>query len=385
MTKETYDLVTPNKIISYLNSNNWSVLKDNLKLPYLIYNFNENHYIQVKVPRFIDINSYSYTSLIDETLEKISMNHGISLDRLVNDIINVNNKIIHIRYYNENMKNYNIPAKEITDLLENSKKMFLSSYADANLSYEDRIEYRRGNYTKEIKELADKIEFGQTQEGSYIIPMLIPFTDKTNIIEDIFANSNLDFDEITNTETKMDPTEIAIEKMITTIDEIKTFIDNQSSLEELLNKKSSKFTSIDYMNSLSNIGNLSTHSNVEFYSTINNKKSVKVKSSITNKYYDRINKFVETYKNKNETFNKFTGKLRRIDVEPNIFERTLISTKLEGQAVDNPESKIQKIDCEFSYDKHDIVFEAMEKGLTVIVEGDREANKLTNCSLVVIR
>ena len=68
-----------------------------------------------------------------------------------------------------------------------------------------------------------------------------------------------------------------------------------------------------------------------------------------------------------------------------MIDRKTLIVNLEGQSATSGDSKIQKLICEFEYEVYkDIIFNAIEKGLTVKVIGIRSSNKLLNCSAEII-
>jgi len=383
------DTISPNKIIRYLKENGWHLIENKNESPNYLFAKIDNEFEQLTVPKKKG-HSLSYQALITDIIYDISDNNKISKDEVINNIINVDKYILNIRYANSTMINNNIPASALYELLDNTKKLYLNAFADTNLKEEFKTAYRRGKFSDQVKTLEKNLEFGQTATGSYVIPMLIPKEDVNYELHDgdLFDSQNYDFTKETGNEEFLDSTGKAIVNMIEKIEIVKKSIDENKDLDDLVNLKSNDFISVDYLNSLSNIGDNQDSTTIEFFSSIkiSGDKNF-IKSDFTNKYKNKVNQFVEKYKKANKSDNIFTGKLYKLTVDkPDVIDRKLLIVSLEGQSIDSSNSKLQRLTCEFEYDEFkDIIFNAIEQGLTVKVIGDRVGQKLINCKAEIIK
>jgi len=383
------ETISPNKIIRYLKENGWHLIENKIESPNYLFAKIDNEFEQLTVPKKKG-HSLSYQALITDIIYDLSNNNKISRDEVINNIINVDKYILNIRYANSTMINNNIPASALYELLDNTKKLYLNAFDDTNLREEYKTAYRRGKFSDQVKAIEKNLEFGQTATGSYVIPMLIPKEDENYELHDgdLFDSQNYDFTKETGNEEFLDSTGKAIVSMIEKIDIVKKSIDENKDLDELVNLKSNDFISVDYLNSLSNIGDNQDSTTIEFFSSIkiSGDKNF-IKSDFTNKYKDKVNQFVEKYKKANKADNIFTGKLYKLTVDkPDVIDRKLLIVSLEGQSIDSSSSKLQRLTCEFEYDEYkDIIFNAIEQGLTVKVIGDRVGQKLINCKAEIIK
>ncbi|MBU1143336.1 MAG: hypothetical protein KKH92_06800 [Firmicutes bacterium] len=382
------DSITPNKLMRYLKENNWTIIDDSFDSPNYLLSKNDEDFKQLLIPKKKG-SSQSYKNIIQTIIYEIALVQQTNEDVIINNIANVDKYVVNIRYANPNVKNSNIPASILYELLENAKKLYLNSYADVNLKDITATPYRRGKTLDQIQNLDGRLEFGQTTTGSYIIPLLIPKEDINFELHDgdIFENQNFDFNNETGNEELLDSNGKAILNMIEKMDLVKSIIDDKEDLNIIIDPSSENFVSVNYLSSLSSIGDESDETIIEFSSTVIKNNDVKnIKSSFSSRYKKKVFAFVEEYKKTNKLDNIFTGKLYKLTVDnTEVIERKTLVVSLEGQSISSASSKIQKLVCEFEYERYkDIIFNAIENGLTVKVEGDRTGNKLSNCSAEII-
>lgn len=382
------DSITPNKIIRYLRDNNWTIIDDSINSPNYLMSKNDDKFKQLLIPKNKGL-SQSYRNIIKSIIIDIAFDQESNEEAVINNIANVDKYIVNIRYANPNIKNSNIPASILYELLENAKKLFLNSYADVNLKDITATPYRKGKPMDQIQDIDVRLEFGQTTTGSYIIPLLIPKEDINFDLHDgdLFENQNYDFNKETGNDEVLDSNGKAILNMIEKIDLVKSIIDERGDLNSILDPSSSDFVSVNYLSTLSNIGDENDDTIVELSSIVAKNKDIKnVKTSFNAQYKKKVSTFVEEYKKAYKLDNAFTGKLYKLTVDnTEVIERKNLIVSLEGQSLSSTHSKVQKLVCEFEYDKYkDIIFNAIEYGLTVKVEGDRNGNRLSNCSAEII-
>lgn len=372
------------QIEAYLSLNGWVERKSvKLNLPYKNYYLNDI-FNQVLVPKEKNVLDNSYLIMIEDLLINIARYEKKEKNLIIQEIFDIDKNIIYIKYIDDSRNDFNIPANVMKELLDNSKKMFTSSYADINV--ENKKEYRKGRFSKEVLEIEEKIEFGQTLKGSYIIPMLIPSDlklEKKFYPADIFGEETLDV-----IENKVDDDiEKAINKLISSVEKIKTTIDEGENLDLLIDTKSLDFTSVDFLNALSSLGKSSDKNTIiEFSSSISLNSNEKISTSISRNYTAKVQKYVEDYKNKYSKDNKFVGRFTKLEVDPVLDDREIINVEIVGFAHESDDSSNQRILCQFNYAKFaEKIFEAMEKGSTVFVEGTREQNKLINAKFEILK
>ncbi len=379
-----FEAITPEKIVRYLKNNNWTIFRNVEYLPIVNFIHGNDKYTQVIVPKEQSIN-FDYKATLLNVFNKLALVHNKTKEQVIDEIININKYILEVKYDNIDKKSFNIPAVRFENLTENAKKLYLSAYADANLKHDASSIYRRGNFPSEIREIEKMMEFGQTRQGSYIIPLLIPIGDKALSAHgtDLFETNIIDFEKETKSTELVDKNEKAIIKLIHSIDIVKKTVDEKKSLNELFDKESDNFVSVDFLNALGNITDHDDSVSIDL-STTSPKKKKTIKTTFTPKYTVKVSHFVEEFKKKFKVDNIFTGKLKKISVDqPDVTERKLLVTSLIGLPYESSDDKTQTLTCEFTNESiFEFVFQAIEKGLTVKVIGEtRQGNRLYNCSI----
>jgi hypothetical protein len=133
--------------------------------------------------------------------------------------------------------------------------------------------------------------------------------------------------------------------MIEKIDLVKSIIDERADLNRILDPSSSDFVSVNYLCSLSSIGDDNDDTIVELSSTVIKNKDIKnVKTSFNAQYKKKVSRFVEEYKRAYKLDNAFTGKLYKLTVDnTEVVERKNLVVSLEGQSLYSTHSKVQKL------------------------------------------
>jgi hypothetical protein len=123
---------------------------------------------EIVLPKTREIKKLEQT-LID-ALSNMSAYYKKDIDEIINEYLNKKNDKLKFQIKSEMTKNGLIPLSEGVRLIENSKELIVSSVMATRRKKKNYI----GQRPDFINELLDKVEMGQTEEGSYIINLFVP-------------------------------------------------------------------------------------------------------------------------------------------------------------------------------------------------------------------
>lgn len=334
--------------------------------------------IEVLIPKADTNKKKGYIQIVLDAVETFSIIEGFTIKEIINKLASPNSNIVNIRYIKSNDNSSLIPGNVFVSMIENAKKMYVHSFLDLNL--DTRKKYRRGRLSKDADNILNNLYFGQTEIGSYILPMYLPkgVSNENDLLDYIGLEDNLVLEN--SNETK------AITKMFESINVIKDKIDSNESLDELLNVDNDNFVSINFIDAVSELGIYDTSTRIEFSVDSNSLKRDVVTSpaiSIQSKYTSKMKEFANEYKKNMEAETEIIGRLYKVGTQPDVLDRELISVKIKGLSKSNKE--VTRI-CEFRFDEEiqHIIFDAFERGVLIRVNGEPERKKLLNCSIEVL-
>lgn len=107
---------------------------------------------------------------LQEALSVLSSFYKKSVSSVIDDYYSISNDLIKFQIKSENTKNGLIPLNEGVRLIENTKEMLTSSFLATKKYKKNYI----GPRPQTVNELLDKVELGQTEEGSFVLNIFLP-------------------------------------------------------------------------------------------------------------------------------------------------------------------------------------------------------------------
>ena len=149
-------------------SQKWTVVKEALSDGLYVLNSPHGDNMQLIFPK--DESNSFFQEMAQITLNKLSKINNISFQKIIDEIREVNDDVICLRYFSEN-KNVNfISFEEAFDAISSTRQMLLSA---ASSVIAPALFHKRLNRT-EPQELIKKTRFRHTEEGSFILKISHP-------------------------------------------------------------------------------------------------------------------------------------------------------------------------------------------------------------------
>lgn len=160
--------ITPLQIVDYAKLMGWTLIQEAKKYDvYLMRNNSLSEEISIVMH-----NKYSdFFESIESALDKLSSIYNIDVNTLVENILTINDDILSIRFKDINANKGFINLDEIWNYIKAIKDLIVvsaCSLIDPKKSYRNPTSYKR------VKEIADNIQFRQTNIGSFVINIALP-------------------------------------------------------------------------------------------------------------------------------------------------------------------------------------------------------------------
>jgi hypothetical protein len=160
--------VTPIEIRDYAQSYGWVLVKDALKEGLFVLNSPNKDYKQLLFP--IEPTSSNFNDLAELAISKISDQTNKSFDVIVEEIREVNDDVISLRYFSNTKIVNSLSFQEALNSIEATKQMILS----AGCSVVNPAIYHKRLARAEATDLLRKTRFRHTQQVSFIIKISCP-------------------------------------------------------------------------------------------------------------------------------------------------------------------------------------------------------------------
>jgi len=163
-------------IRDYAVSLGWKLIREALQDGLFVLNSPREDGTQLVFPK--DTTSTSYYELAELSLKRLCEFYRMPINLLLEDIREVNDDVISLRYFSTNKIVNSLSFEEAFEAISATRQMLLSAAS----SVVNPTTYHPKLNRQEPQELIKKTKFRHTQEGSFILKIAIPF-------EQVFANS----------------------------------------------------------------------------------------------------------------------------------------------------------------------------------------------------
>lgn len=272
---------------------------------------------QANIPASRDLGDYNFAMY--QAVEQIAKWSNKSTEHVLLELLNPLSDIIRFQVKEASVESGTIKVEDAIKLYENAKKLVTAAAMD----YYKPSQYHLGRPDSIIQELIQNCRFGQTEIGSYIVSLVLPFTKE---LEDgKVVQMNLFGEEADKVNS---PTRNVTNKIITSIQTIKETIDNGTFTEMMLSQKDNQPPpiSVNFLEALSSIGIYQEDSevniSVKWAPTVKGNKANVDSVSLTSDHYKPIEAVVQSIKSKRADEKEFVGKISKLKASPNVDKRT---------------------------------------------------------------
>ncbi len=217
--------VAPIEIRDYAQSLGWVLVKEAIKDGLFVLNSPNNDYKQLMFP--IEPGSQEYNDLAELSISKIAEQRKKTIFHVIEEIREVNDDVISLRYYSENKIVNSLSFQEALDSIEATKQMIMA----ASCSVVNPVLYHKRIAKVEALELIKKTRFRHTEEGSFILKISCPIKLEAAPTANLFDHDNT---SIPNSRKAFELINQGASKLVKTIEEdnfIELF-EEQKSIEK---------------------------------------------------------------------------------------------------------------------------------------------------------
>jgi hypothetical protein len=177
--------VTPIEIRDYASSYGWTLVKDAIKEGLFVLNSPNNDFKQLLFP--IDPSSSDFNNLAELSISKISEYTQKSLFRTIEDIREIYDDVISLRYYSDTKNVNSLSFHEALESIEATKQMILA----AGSSVVNPVLYHKRLARVEAVDLLKSTRFRHTEEGSFILKVSCPITLENAPTPNLFGDEDV--------------------------------------------------------------------------------------------------------------------------------------------------------------------------------------------------
>jgi len=156
------------EIRDYAISQKWTLVKEAIKDGLYVLNSPNNDYMQLTFPKDETVSSFQEMALI--ALDKLSKLYGFSYQKMIQEIREVNDDVICLRYFSDHKNVNSISFEDAFEAIKSTRQMLLSAASTvvAPALYHPKLN------KAEAQELVKKARFRHTEEGSFILKISHP-------------------------------------------------------------------------------------------------------------------------------------------------------------------------------------------------------------------
>ena len=343
------------EMTKYLRDLGWREIQSKRASVKIFQIFEGEEFYQADVP--IDREFSDYKLAIYRAVEQIAKWSKKSTEHVLLELLNPLSDIFRIRIKEAQEESGTIRVEDAVKLFENAKKLVTAAAMDL---YKPS-QYHLGRPDATSQELVNNCRFGQTEIGSYIVSLVIPFTKE---VEDgKLVQMNLYMEEA---EKANSPTRLVANKIMTSIQTVRQAIDDGTLTEKMCppptRTEPPPPISANFLEALSAIGIDKEGSEVDI--TVRWAPTVKSNraevDSVKLTYDDNtpIQAVVQTIKSKRADEEEFDGKISELSAAPNAENRKDGEVKLVYLDKDNNRKTakvlLKKEDYHVALEAHDL-------------------------------
>ena len=266
---------------------------------------------QVTVP--LDKKLRDYKNTMYDAICKVAYIEGKSVEQLMLYLLNPNTDILKIRLDKKEVESGNIILDDAIQLYDNAKKLLAATALD--IINPKKIHF--GRIDESVQKFLSQCRFGQTEIGSYVVSVVCPFAELSDV--DGYRQLSIfsDEEQCANSLTRQ-----VTNRLMTNIATIKQRIDD-GNVESLVNYEEE--ISSNFYEALNGLDLHAEDTTVEFIAewspTVKSNRCQYSRISVTNDYYEPIRNIISKIKECTNERTTIVGKIKQLKAAPVIDKR----------------------------------------------------------------
>lgn len=157
------------EIRDYAISQGWVLIKEALKDGLFVLDSPASDFTQLIFPK--DDSIFEYQEMAMVSIRRLMDFYKLPLNKIIEDIREVNDDVIALRYFSDSKTVNSISFQEALDSIDATKQMLLSAAS----TVVNPVTFHPKLNRTEAQDLIKKARFRHTEEGSFILKVSIPF------------------------------------------------------------------------------------------------------------------------------------------------------------------------------------------------------------------
>lgn len=174
--------INPFELRDYAISHGWKLVTEALKDGLFVLNSPFNDFKQLVFPKSIE---GSNAEELSEVVTKLSKIYNKSSFKLLEEIREINDDVISLRYYSDSKNINSLSFEEALESIEGTKQLILA----ASSSIINPVTFHPRLSRTEPNELLKKIRFRHTEEGSFVLKVSCPLEFESNPVANLFGKT----------------------------------------------------------------------------------------------------------------------------------------------------------------------------------------------------
>ena len=362
--------LNPLAVSKYLDEMGWTQFpykREDIK----IYQFEKDNILE-QITVHLEKSLRDYKKAMYNVVEKIATVEEKSVEQVMLYLLNPNTDILKIRLDKVGVEAGSIMFDDAIQLYDNAKKLLAATALD--IINPKKIHY--GRIDESVQKFLNQCRFGQTEIGSYVVSIVCPFAELSEVEGYRQLSIFSDEERCANSLTRQ-----VTNRLMTNIVTIKQKIDN-NEIDSLVNNDN--VISSNFYEALNGLDLHSENTVVEFMAewspTVKINRCGFNKVRFTNDYYQPIVSVIEKIRECANQSTEIVGRIKQLKASPVIDNRSRGVVTVVYVSDDN---KVKSVSVNLNREDYENAIEAHQHGKAVKILGNLDGKRNASMNNVI--
>lgn len=206
----------------------------------------EDDFFQISLPQTNEFRNYD--NVVLEAIAEYAKSEGISNNEALLTVQYPNSDILHLRINDDQIQAGSITMDAAVRIYDNAKKLLTATAMDII----DPKNMHKGRQPQTVGSFVNNCRFGQTEIGSYVIPVVCPLQNLDENSDDaqqlsLFSDEDILSESFTRQVTS---------RLMDNLGIISNCVKNEGNLEDITNRPSDKIISSNFLEALEELNDM---------------------------------------------------------------------------------------------------------------------------------